>query len=223
MHISSPAPTQSPSHPTGIPAAAMDEAELGAVAQRIVHAAVEVASLYGVVHLSMADVARRAGLSRQTLYRHFPSKEALLAQAVVAEAAQVLQRAVLAAAACSHPRHALSHGLAIALRGAREHPLLDRLLRTEPESLLPLITHSQGPVMTHVRDVALALLREHWDADDPGRLALAADLATRVLVSYAVSPSEEDPDQLAEFLAATLIATLSPHPKRAHDASEETP
>jgi AcrR family transcriptional regulator len=55
-------------------------------AGRILDAAVEAAALHGVARLSMSDVARQAGLSRPTLYRHFPSKQELMGAAVRREA-----------------------------------------------------------------------------------------------------------------------------------------
>ena len=49
------------------------------IEQRLLDAALEAATIHGITKLSMGDVARRAGLSRQTLYRYFPSKDALIA------------------------------------------------------------------------------------------------------------------------------------------------
>jgi AcrR family transcriptional regulator len=45
--------------------------------RRIVEAAIAAFSQYGYQKVDMAEVAQRAGLSRQGLYKHFPSKEAL--------------------------------------------------------------------------------------------------------------------------------------------------
>jgi AcrR family transcriptional regulator len=45
--------------------------------RRILEAALAAFSQYGYQKVDMAEVAQRAGLSRQGLYKHFPSKEAL--------------------------------------------------------------------------------------------------------------------------------------------------
>jgi AcrR family transcriptional regulator len=45
--------------------------------RRIVEAALAAFSQYGYQKVDMGEVAQRAGLSRQGLYKHFPSKEAL--------------------------------------------------------------------------------------------------------------------------------------------------
>ncbi len=52
------------------------------IEQRLLDAGLEAATIHGIAKLSMGDVARRAGLSRQTLYRYFPSKDALVAAIV---------------------------------------------------------------------------------------------------------------------------------------------
>ena len=51
---------------------------------RILSAAIEVFSMYGVKRASMEDIARGAGMSRAALYQYFRNKEDILAHGVVA-------------------------------------------------------------------------------------------------------------------------------------------
>lgn len=187
-----------------------DPDDLSAVSRRILAATIEVASQHGIAHLSVGDVARRARLSRQTVYKHFQSKEALLQHAIVQEAATVLGHAVHAMAEGGSGREALAVGLSVALRGAAEHPLLQRLVQTEPQALLPLVTHSDGPVMAHTRAVLQMVLARHFQQADALRLELAVDVATRLLVSLSVSPSRAPAADLASLLADALAAILEP-------------
>ena len=50
---------------------------------QILNAALATATTHGISRLSVGDVAKAAGLSRQTLYRHFTSKDDLIAAVVV--------------------------------------------------------------------------------------------------------------------------------------------
>lgn len=54
--------------------------------ERIISAALECFRMAGVRQTRMADIADHAGIARPNLYRHFPSRRALLLQAVVTEA-----------------------------------------------------------------------------------------------------------------------------------------
>jgi AcrR family transcriptional regulator len=60
--------------------------------QRVVEAAVELASEGGYDTVQMRDVAARAGVALGTIYRYFPSKDQLLAAAQVAWARQLQER-----------------------------------------------------------------------------------------------------------------------------------
>jgi AcrR family transcriptional regulator len=172
--------------------------------QRLLDAAVETASTHGIARLSMGDVARRAGLSRQTLYRHFPSKDALVAEVVTSETATLIGQVADAARTSDDPTELLEAGLATALRLTREHPLLDRLVRTEPETLLPLLTTDGGPVLAQVRAVVEAIIGDRMPATTDLARRRFADVVTRLLVSYAVSAPDDPPEVVARSLALLL-------------------
>ena len=166
--------------------------------------AVECAGDFGLARLSMADVARRAGVSRQTLYRYFTSKEELLAAAVAAEAELLLSECLSAALSERTPRAGLQAALTRGLEAPRQHPLLTRLLRTEPESLLPLLTSHQGPVMARVRQVLDVLLAD--DGVALSRRPAVVDLLARLVLSHAICPSG-DPAQHAALWTELALST----------------
>jgi len=174
---------------------------------RLLDAALEAATLHGISKLSMGEVAGRAGLSRQTLYRYFPSKDALVSAVVSAETSQLIEKVVAAALPFEDPQESLEAGLLAALRVTRDHPLLDRLIRTEPEALLPLITTEGSPVMTQVRSIVEMILAERTPdvATDPVALRRFADVVTRLVVSYAVSAPDDPPEVVAHFLSMFLV------------------
>lgn len=177
------------------------------IPQRLLDAALEAATVHGISKLAMGDVARRAELSRQTLYRYYPSKDALVTAVVTAETTKLIDQVVAAAVAHTDPQASLEAGLFTALTVLRDHPLLDRLVRTEPEALLPLLTTDSSPVMVQVRGVVESILTE-GDPDlmqDPVALRRFADVVTRLLVSYAVSAPDDPPEVVAQFLSTFLV------------------
>lgn len=185
------------------------------IREQILTAAVEAATVHGITKLSMGDVARQAKLSRQTLYRHFPNKDALIAEVVLAETDALIATVVAAGQDHQDPRDALAAGLLAALRAAREHPLLDRLIRTEPEALLPLLTTDGGPVMARVRSVVEAILAEGMGGLEPLPLRRFADVVTRLLISYAVSAPDDPPEEVAAYVATFLThGAISQTPQR---------
>lgn len=177
------------------------------IPQRLLDAALEAATVHGISKLSMGDVARRADLSRQTLYRYFPSKDALITAVVTAETTHLIEQVVAAALAESEPQSSLEAGLLTALTVLRDHPLLDRLVRTEPEALLPLLTTDSSPVMVQVRGVVEAILTEGNPdlSNDAVSLRRFADVVTRLLISYAVSAPDDPPEVVAHFLSTFLV------------------
>ena len=171
---------------------------------RILQAGVEAASIHGISRLTVGDVAKRAGVSRPTLYKHFHSKEALVAAAVEREADRMVEAAAIHELPAD-PRAALEEGIRSVLRVTRDHPLLDRLIRTEPETLLPLILEDGGPVSLRVRGTIEAILRERFDPVDEVVLRRYADLVTRLIISYAVNAPDDPPEVVADIVATVLI------------------
>ena len=177
------------------------------IPERLLDAALEAATVHGISKLAMGDVARRAELSRQTLYRYYPSKDVLVAAVVTAETTKLIEQVVTAAMEHTDPQASLEAGLLTALTVLRDHPLLDRLVRTEPEALLPLLTTDSSPVMVQVRGVVEAILTEGNPdlTQDPVALRRFADVLTRLLVSYAVSAPDDPPEVVAQFLSTFLV------------------
>jgi AcrR family transcriptional regulator len=173
--------------------------------QRILDAALTVMSRYGLSRLALEDVAREAGVSRQTVYRYVGSRDGLINDTILREEEAFFDRMREAAAAHEQLRPALEATIAAALVTAREHPLLDRLLATEPQALLPFLTDGSGPVLSAARPVVIELLGRyvpHLGQDDLERVA---DAASRLIVSYAISPGHEPVESLSVGLAAMLV------------------
>ena len=171
---------------------------------RILQAGIEAAAIHGIARLTVGDVAKRAGVSRPTLYKHFRSKTELVAAAVEREADRMVRQVVVDELP-EDPHEALSVGIRAVLRVTREHPLLDRLIRTEPESLLPLILEDGGAVSLRVRRTIESILEQRFGDGDPVVLRRYADLVTRIVISYAVNAPDDPPEVVADVVARVLV------------------
>lgn len=159
--------------------------------QRILDAAYAVASKVGVRRMTVEDVAAKASLSRQTLYRYYSGKDSLLRSLFEREAEVffvALERAVEPETSLQDTLH---ESLAFALDYLRTHPLLSWVYENEPDQMVPHLTVYWGPIL----EAAHRFLEPHVASavaagDLSARAAeVADDWITRVIVSFLVAPS----------------------------------
>lgn len=174
---------------------------------RILDAAFEAVSTFGLSRLTVDDVARLAGLARQSVYRYFGSKDELIVALVVREEEAFLDGVREAHAGHTDLEAAMREAVLFCLRTLREHPLLNRLLASEPESLLPYLSTRAGPVVARAREVLEDLAAERVGVRS-GLAHRTADVAVRAIISYALTPSEDDPEDVARELARILASAL---------------
>jgi AcrR family transcriptional regulator len=141
----------------------------------------------GVRRTTFSDVARRAGVSRMTLYRRFPDLETLLSSLMTWEFGRVVGEAREAAAGVASCRERAVAMVARAARRLHEDPLFARLLDVDPELLLPYVTVRLGG-MQRMAVAGLAAELEAGRADgsvrdgDPETLARGVELIARGFV-----------------------------------------
>ncbi|MEU1731782.1 TetR/AcrR family transcriptional regulator [Streptosporangium sp. NPDC020145] len=144
-----------------------DPVEGGTSADPVLDAAREVVLAVGVRRTTLTDVARRAGLSRMTIYRRWPDVHALVADLMTREWLRVAGRF-----ATEDPVTA-----AVATVGAlRGHPLWRKIVEVDPELLLPYLLWRRGAsheVMLSLVGSAVARGQERGTVrpGDPARLA----------------------------------------------------
>jgi AcrR family transcriptional regulator len=178
--------------------------------ERILDATLAAVSAYGLSRVTLDDVAREAGLSRQTVYRYFGTRDALLAATIEREERGFIDRMVTAAYRHEDLRPAMEAAIAEGLSAARAHPLLDRLLATEPEALLPSLLGGANQVLSTAQPVVEELLRTFAPHLGAREVALAAEATSRLLVSYALTPSATDVEDLAGGLADLVVNGVKP-------------
>jgi AcrR family transcriptional regulator len=176
--------------------------------ERILDAAFDSIEDFGLSRTTVEDVAQRAGLSRQTVYRYFPSKDALIVSLVEREEEGFIAGVRDAIEGHDDLGPAIAEGVRFVLRFAREHPLLDRLVTTDPQAFLPYLTTGGLPVVIRAREAMVELITPRAPHLPVDALRGALDAATRSIVSYVLTPSERPDDVVAADLAAMLMATL---------------
>jgi AcrR family transcriptional regulator len=171
----------------------------------VLDAARECVLAVGVRRTTFSDVARRAGVSRMTLYRRFGDLEALLSALMTREFGRLV-----AAAQPANGAHARERAVRMVVTGARRlaaDPLFQRLLDVDPELLLPYVTMRRGGMQR----MAVAALQEALrDGDgslrrgDPTAMAASVELAVRGFVLSAHAEDAPDWDELERMIDAYL-------------------
>lgn len=167
----------------------------------------------GVRRASMDYVARRAGVSRSTLYRRFANKDELLV--AVGRAINVEGRHHLVEVTKGlGPKEAVVEAFCETVRQVRTNPVLRKLLDTEPETLDTLIGLA-GPGVDLLleqssADIAATLRRA--GAKMPSKdLHIAAEVLYRVMASLSHATSrliDVDDDASAREFAEKFMAPL---------------
>ena len=206
------------------------DAEQGAAAagtsERILAAAAQQVEDFGLRRFTIDDVARRLGVSRVTIYRYFPKRDRLVQAVLLRELHRFLERVGAAVEPWPTLEEKLVEGVVFALRYLRRHRLLQRVLRTEPELLLPALTVRGGPVLTAGREFIAGFARAE---SGHGRLPLTdpeidavSELLARAVLSFLLTPdsvlgmrTDQQVRAFAEhYLAPTLraLTRLPPRP-----------
>ncbi len=97
---------------------------------------------------TLTDIARRAGLSRMTLYRRWPEMNALLGDLMTREWDQLI---TLPAGADA--RAAIVDGVVATVAALRENELFARIVELDPQMLLPYLLERTGRSQDHVLDL----------------------------------------------------------------------
>jgi AcrR family transcriptional regulator len=188
-----------------------------AVSDEILDAALALSAESGLRHLTMDDVARRAGTGRMTVYRRFGSKAALVDALAVRECRRCLGTI---SDALDPEASFLERSVTLfitVLRVIREHALLARLARVEPEAFLNELTRDNSAIFSMVREFLVGLAAEGQRRGEllPGDPSVLAEIGLRLGVSFVLMPDSvlplEDEDA-ARTAVRALLAPLVPRP-----------
>jgi AcrR family transcriptional regulator len=188
------------------------EPDIDAVGESIVDAALEEFLAYGLRRTNVDVVARRAGVSRATLYRRFDGKDGLVQAVLVRESRRFFAGIADAVRDLASPRERLVEGFVVGVRFAREDRLLNRLLASDADALLPYLTTNGALVVAAARDF---LVLQAPDAPVADRTpAGVAEVFVRLAISFTLQPQSAIPldsdDEVRAFARAYLAPLMSP-------------
>jgi len=171
---------------------------------RILEGALRALGTVGLRRLTMADVSERAGLSRGTVYRYFPTKEALLG--VLAEYerdrfADGLREALTGTAGLESPLDVVAE---YTIAYLRHHPALTLMIDTEPAFVLGFLRR-QLPVFHRITAELLEPVMRRAGPVRRGQVTPAElnELVLRVVLSVFLVPGES-PHAVAGALEGSL-------------------
>ena len=159
--------------------------------------------------VTMADVARISGVSRQTVYNEFGSRNGL-AQAYALRLAVNFTNLVTAAIEVNvgDLDKALHDGFADFFAEAGADPLITSLQSGEAKpDLLKLITTDAGPIISTASDGLHRALTRSWIALPAEEAERIARTISRIALSYVSMPPETDRD-VAEDLAVLMAPAV---------------
>jgi AcrR family transcriptional regulator len=167
-----------------------------ALRERLLEAAYECVSRYGLGKTTVEDVVKEAGVSRATAYRVFPGgKDELLRAAVGWEMGRFFGRLAEAVAGAPDFASLVEEGLVFAHQAVHQHEVLQKVLVAEPETLLPLLTTEQDRPLRFITEFLLPYLERDEQAGriaDGVDLRAAADFVARMILSLITSPGSAD-------------------------------
>ncbi len=167
---------------------------------------------HGLRRTSMADVVQASGVSKATLFRRFATRTELLDALLMREIQQHYQSTLAYLDGFADPLERFTAIATHFMQTMHQHPVLQRLLETDPDILLPLLTLKAEPVLAFGRAFLqdeLARLEAAGYRLNASR-ELCAELLIRPAHSFLLSPTTHLPLQDTAALTALVRATLLP-------------
>jgi AcrR family transcriptional regulator len=163
--------------------------------------------------ITMSDIAGAAGVSRQTLYKEFGSRDEFAQAFVIHEGERFLDG--VEAAVREHlddPHAAVGAALETFLRAAGEDPLVRILLSDDGTGgMLPFVTTQGMPVVQWATARLTATIQDGWPEAPADKAALLAESLVRLAISYITAPGgspETTAAQAGELLGPFIDRAL---------------
>ena len=172
---------------------------------------------YGELHerrwseITMADIANSAGVSRQTLYNEFGSRDEFAQVLVTRETDRFLDAVEQAVKAhLDEPATALAAAFDVFLTAAAENPLVRTIVGGDgAEQLLALFTTQGKPLVDRATERVTDVLLAGWPLVPRHDAELLSECLVRLAISYAALPQGP-----ANMTASSLATLLGPYIER---------
>lgn len=169
----------------------------------------------GVRRTTLTDIAKRAGVSRMTLYRRFPDVGGLVRTLMTREFGALLHRVEEPGPDGANARESLVARSIAGIRLLATDPLMRRVLDLDAELMLPYLVQRLGSTQRLIEQFLFNHIEAgHADGSiRPGDSAAQARLvlmtAQSMVLSVRLATSDLDFDVLLDELAVFLDAALA--------------
>jgi AcrR family transcriptional regulator len=157
-------------------------------ATRVLDAALTCVGRVGLSKTTLDDVAREAGCARATVYRHFPSKQHLIAALVEREVATFQRQLLTAAEGAESLGDAVTRVMTTGAGALLRPPVLTFLAAYEPEVLLPYLAFERESAVLGAAAQLVAPAFEPFLPID--RATQLGEWVARITLSYLCCPSD---------------------------------
>jgi AcrR family transcriptional regulator len=182
---------------------------------RLLAATYQCVMRFGLGKTTIEDVVKESGLSRATIYRQFPGgRDELLLETVGWELANYFNTLADQVRDAPDLEQLFEQGLVFAHRSLTEHLVLRKILDTEPERLLPLLTVESAKTLPFIADFLHPYLvreAEHGRLRPGVEIDRAAEYLARAILSLINAPGRwdlEDPAQVRELVRGELLGGI---------------
>jgi len=165
---------------------------------------------------TLTEVARRAGVSRMTIYRTWPDMQQLLGDLMTREWSDVVQTAVADQEDTSSVDRLVA-GIVATVRVLRDNELFLRIVELDPELILPYLLSRRGRSQDLILAITEQAVREGQQAGEfrsGDAVAIARGLLLAVhgfvLSAHTMVDDQVTQAQLDEELALLLRRALAP-------------
>jgi AcrR family transcriptional regulator len=186
----------------------------------ILRAAADQVAAVGLRRTTLTDVARRAGISRMTVYREYGDAAALIRALLTDSIGEVVVGAAAEVGERPTARERLVESVVLVAERLTEHPMMRRVLDLDPEMLMPFVVDRFGSGQRLALEYLRAQLAEGIeegsirpvDTGAAGRLILLSAqsvvFSTRIVEGDASPSPESLPPSLSNELRDLLDGYL---------------
>lgn len=172
----------------------------------------------GIERSGMKDIAHAAGVARSTLYRYFPTRDAMLIAVIEREMLEMAATMKRKLKAYTRPADHLVEGLVIAIDEIPKRPLLNAVFAADEASRVRRVVWNSDTIVKlgedFLADVITPAIEQNL-LQDTAAPEVLAEWVYRILISFLTLPSNyvRNRKQLRTTLHGLLIPViLKPQP-----------
>jgi AcrR family transcriptional regulator len=157
----------------------------------------------------MADLADEVGVSRQTIYNEFGSKDDLVLALFEREKDRFLAGFEQQMTAGAHFDAAMRASIMWLLDEVLEHRVLSRMVADaragSTDGLIPLLTVHSDAIIKPVREQVVQMLMERWPKLDREAAQVSTEHTVRFILGQLVTPTDLDRDRMVDGILAMTM------------------